>query len=135
MRPRPSLVPRVSPRRLLAVAPFAVAPFAVASLLVAPLAGCDLVDPLQREGTWRPTHAMDSNIAAQVSRPSILVRGVDYTPNDATLPTAAVDRYRAGRIRPLPDVNTAQIRSTGGGNDTGAGAGATGGTAGAAQAQ
>ena len=101
-------------------------------LLVVSVMGCDATDPLLREGTWRPTHAMDANIAAQVTRPSTLVRGVDYLPRDGSVATTAVARYRAGQIKALPDVNTSQIRSTGGDTNSG-GAGAGAGAAGQTQ--
>lgn len=103
-------------------------------LTLAALAGCDLVDPTLREGTWRPTHAMDANIAAQVTRPSTLVRGVDYVPVDSAAATAAVDRYRAGRVKKLQTTSTSQVGSTStGGDDSGAAAAAGAGAAGQTQ--
>lgn len=97
------------------------------------LGGCSVFDPYQREGTWRPTGANDANIAAQIARPSDLVRGVEYAPGDGTMATAAVTRYRTGKIKQLPDSDLSTIRLQGNGNNS-ASAGAdapTTGTAGA----
>ena len=98
------------------------------------LAGCELTEPYDRIGTWRPTRAPETDIAAMVVDPHDLVRGVDYAPGDATAATAAVERYRTGRVRVLPDTSTLSISSSGSGGGGGnAPAAATGGTAQAAQ--
>lgn len=105
--------------------------YASLALALLALAGCEATEPYLREGTWRPTGSNDQNIAAQIIHPSDLVRGVDYAPYDGTMPTAAIDRYRTGKIRKLPDSGFAPIRIQGSG-DNNAGAGAdvvTGGTA------
>ena len=98
------------------------------------LAGCQLTEPYDRLGTWRPTEVADANIAATVVNPADLVRGVDYNPRDASMATMAVERYRIGKVRSLPAVGTTSTFGTGagGGGDSGAPA-AAGGTAQAAQ--
>lgn len=102
------------------------------ALTLLALAGCSVFDPYLREGTWRPTGAPVANIAAQIARPSDLVRGVDYVPRDSTMATAAVVRYRTGKIKPLPDSGLSGIRLSGSGDAGAAGADAP--TAGAAAA-
>ncbi len=104
--------------------------YASLTLVLLAVAGCEVTEPYLRAGTWRPTGSNDLNIAAQIIRPSDLVRGVDYAPLDSTLPTAAVERYRAGKIRKLPDSGLAAIRLQGSGDNStpGADAPAAGGT-------
>lgn len=99
------------------------------------LAGCELTEPYDRIGTWRPTNVADANIAATVVNPADLVRGVDYNPRDASMATMAVERYRLGKVRALPSTTTTDIRSAGGGSpgDAGAAGAPAGGTAQAGQ--
>lgn len=96
------------------------------------LAGCQLTEPYDRMGTWRPTHVADANIAATVVNPADLVRGVDYDPRDGSMPTMAVERYRVGKVRALPTLNTFDFR-TGGGSGAGGGGDAAAGGAAAGQ--
>ena len=96
------------------------------------LAACDATWPYDRAGTWRPTGVVDANIAASVVTPSDLVRGVPYNPRDSSVMTAAVERYRAGKVRPLPDLTTFSQRSVAAGGDNGGGGPAGVGTAAAA---
>lgn len=93
------------------------------------LAGCDATWPYYRPGTWRPTGVADANIAASVANPSDLVRGVAYNPRDSSVMTAAVERYRAGKVKSLPDLTTFSQKSAPSGGDGGGGAPASGGTA------
>lgn len=105
--------------------------YAFLALALLAVAGCEAMEPYFREGTWRPTGSNDLNIAAQIIRPSDLVRGVDYAPRDGTMPTAAIERYRAGKIKKLPDSGLTSLRISGS-SDNGAAAGTdvvTGGTA------
>ena len=104
------------------------------ALAVLALAGCEATEPYLREGTWRPTGSNDLNIAAQIIRPSDLGRGVDYAPRDGTMPTAAIERYRAGKIKKLPDSGFAAIRVSGS-SDNGAAGGTDVTTGGSAAAQ
>lgn len=108
--------------------------YASLTLALLALAGCEATEPYLREGTWRPTGSNDLNIAAQIIRPSDLVRGVDYAPHDGTMPTAAIERYRAGKVKKLPDSGFAAIRVTGS-SDNGAATGADVVTGGSAAAQ
>ena len=94
------------------------------------LTGCELTEPYDRIGTWRPSHSMDANIAVSAVNPSDLVRGVDYQPRDASATTRAVERYRAGRVRALPSAGTFDTRGGGGAPQAGDnGGGASTGTA------
>lgn len=88
--------------------------YASITLALLAVAGCEATDPYLREGTWRPTGTNDLNIAAQIIQPSDLVRGVDYAPLDGTMATAAVERYRTGRVKRLPESSLVSIGGTGG---------------------
>ncbi len=100
--------------------------YASLTLALLAVAGCEVTEPYLRAGTWRPTGTNDLNIAAQIIRPSDLVRGVDYAPRDGTMATAAVERYRAGKIKKLPDTGLVAIGNQGGGSSgDAAGAGVT----------
>ena len=80
------------------------------------LAGCDITDPYEREGVWRPNYANDANLRAMVASPSDLVRGVDGPGGDGQQAAAALDRQRQDKPRKLPDSGVANIVpvSTGG---------------------
>jgi len=108
--------------------------YATFSMALLALAGCEATEPYLRAGTWRPTGVGDANIAAQIIRPSDLVRGVDYAPTDSTMTAAAVARYRVGKVKRLPDSSISGIRLQSSG-DTGGGGGADVPTGGAAAAQ
>jgi hypothetical protein len=104
--------------------------YASLTLALLAMAGCEATEPYLRAGTWRPTGTNDLNIAAQIIRPSDLVRGVDYAPLDGTMATAAVERYRLGKIKKLPDTSLVGIGNLGSGNTgSDATAPAAGGTA------
>ncbi len=80
------------------------------------LAGCDITDPYEREGVWRPNYANDANLRALVVSPSDLVRGVESPGGDGQQAAAALDRQREDKPRKLPDSGVANIVpvSTGG---------------------
>lgn len=86
-------------------------------LLALPLLGaCELpvTDPFRREGAWRPTHANDANLAAQVRNPAHLREGVPaFGGSDGQVAAAAVARWRSGRVTPLPASGIAKIEATG----------------------
>lgn len=88
-------------------------------LLLAPLllaaAGCSVTDPLQREGLWRPTGANEANLRLMVAMPSDLVQGVAARDADGHGAARAVERLRAGRVRPLPNVSISKVAPVGGG--------------------
>lgn len=83
------------------------------------LAGCGavgFVEPELREGQWRPTGANEANLRLMVDRPEDLRRGREATGRaDGHVAGAAVERQRAGQIRPLPEINTAPSVRSGGG--------------------
>lgn len=94
------------------------------AVLVA-LAGCQAVDPLYREGLWRPTGANDANLRAMVAVPSDLAWGAEATGGDGQRAARAVQRLRQGRTYPLHDVSISKIappRSGAGGSAAPAGA-------------
>jgi hypothetical protein len=84
-----------------------VLPACIILLLI--LTGCDITDPLMREGVWRPNNANDANLRAMVVSPSDLARGVDSTQGDGQQAAAALDRQRQDKTRILPDSAVAKI--------------------------
>ena len=102
-----------------------------ATMALLAMAGCKAAKPYVQEDTGRRIGADDADFNAHTMWLSERVRGVDYAPHDGTMPTAAVARYRAGKIKKLPDSGFAAIRVSGS-NDNGAATGTdvvTGGTA------
>jgi hypothetical protein len=97
-------------------------------LLLVALAGCNQIDPYQREGVWRPNGANDANLRAMVAVPSDLVAATPARPADGELAAAAVDRLRHDRVHPLPNTGLAQIVLSGGGPAAQAPAASTPGT-------
>lgn len=89
---------------------------AVLPLLV--LAGCAQIDPLTKEGVWRPTGANDANLRAMVAVPSDLAYGRAARTSDGNLAARAVDRLRTGRVYPLQDIGISKIAAGGGGAPT-----------------
>ena len=77
-------------------------------LLVA-IAGCAAVDPIHRAGTWQPIGANDANLRAMVVNPEDLHHGQADTRADGAVAARAVARYRAGKVKELPDSAIAQI--------------------------
>ncbi len=67
------------------------------------LVACSAEDPLTRAGVWHPTGANDTNLAAMVADPDDLVTGVPNRMADGQVAAAAVTRYRAGKVKNLPD--------------------------------
>ena len=87
-------------------------------------AGCDTLDPYRRAGLWRPNHANETNLARMVAVPGDLAFGAGDGAGDGQQAVAALDRLRAGKVKPLPDSGLAQIRL----QSSGAPAAAAGGT-------
>ena len=87
--------------------------FAALPLLV--LGGCAQLDPLTKEGVWRPTGANDANLRAMVAVPSDLAYGRAARTSDGRLAAQAVERLRTGRVYPLPDTSISKIGGGGGG--------------------
>ena len=76
---------------------------AVSACLAVCLAGCSAEDPLTRPGLWHPTGANDANLAAMIADADDLVTGVPNRTADGQVAAAAVARYRAGKVKGLPD--------------------------------
>ena len=64
---------------------------------------CAFEDPLTRPGLWHPVGANDLNLRAMVADPDDLVTGVPDRTADGQVAAAAVARYRAGKVKELPD--------------------------------
>ena len=73
------------------------------------LAGCAAQDPLTRPGLWHPVGANDANLQAMVADTDDLVTGVANRRADGQVAAAAVVRYRAGRVKELPDSGISKI--------------------------
>jgi hypothetical protein len=80
-----------------------------ALLFLVVLAGCDGIDPYQREGVWRPNGANEANLRAMVVVPSDLAVASRSGPADGTLAAAAMSRLHHDRVRPLPDSALGQV--------------------------
>ena len=87
------------------------------------LAGCSQIDPLTKEGVWRPTGANDANLRAMVAVPSDLAYGRAARTSNGELAARAVERLRTGRVYPLQDTGISKVGVTGGGAAAAAGAG------------
>jgi type IV pilus biogenesis protein CpaD/CtpE len=85
-----------------------------AALPLLVLAGCSQIDPLTKEGVWRPTGANDANLRAMVAVPSDLAYGRAARTSDGNLAARAVERLRTGRVYPLQDTGISKIASGGG---------------------
>lgn len=77
--------------------------------------GCQVTDPLYREGLWRPNRSNDTNLLRMVANPSDLAQGVGDGTGDGQQAVAALDRRRADKVKKLPNSGLAQIviQSTG----------------------
>ena len=71
--------------------------------------GCQLTDPYERVGSWRPNRSNDTNLQRMVANPSDLARGVGDGNGDGQQAVAALDRRRADKVKALPDSGLAQI--------------------------
>lgn len=73
--------------------------------------GCSSMDPQTQPYTWRPLHIYEANIAAQVERKSDLVSGRKLGPSDGHEAAEAVQRWRDGKVKKLPNTDVAQVQS------------------------
>ena len=71
--------------------------------------GCAFDDPLTRPGVWHPVGANDTNLRAMVADPDDLVTGMADRRADGQVAAAAVARYRAGKVKDLPDSTISKI--------------------------
>lgn len=86
------------------------------------LSGCaGLLDPYERDGTWKETGINDENLRAMVTNPLDLQRGSGASDTEGNSAVGAIVRLRTNRVKELPDT---QIGSVG---PSGAGAGNSGG--------
>ncbi|MBV9783511.1 MAG: hypothetical protein JO264_06790 [Acidisphaera sp.] len=95
------------------------------------LAGCSVVDPYRRAGTWRPNQSNMVMRAEEVADPMDLVQGRSAEGAQGELATAAVERLRHDQVKSLSDSAIVQIGSPGGsgsGGGSGGGSGAGGGS-------
>ena len=75
-----------------------------------PLGACGPVfDVNDRVGTWRPVGSNDANLRAMIADPDDLVTGVADHQADGSVVAAAVARYRAGKVKDLPDVSISKV--------------------------
>lgn len=88
--------------------------FAWLTLAILGMAGCSAIDPLTKEGVWRPTGANDANLRAMVAVPSDLAFGRSARASDGDQAARAVDRLRTGRVYPLPSISTSRVSGDGG---------------------
>jgi hypothetical protein len=73
--------------------------------------GCtpDLVDPIQRPGTWRPVSDNDANLRVIVANPHDLVEGAGQGTSAGAEAAPPVARLLAGKRYPLPSLNASTI--------------------------
>ena len=79
------------------------------------LGGCAQIDPLTKEGIWRPTGANDANLRAMVAVPSDLAYGRAARTTDGRSAAQAVERLRTGKVYPLQDVGISKLGGGGSG--------------------
>lgn len=91
------------------------------SSVTAALAGCENGDLPQEPYTWRPLHVYDANIEAQVERKSDLIAGRHLGPSDGHEAADAVQRWRDGKVREIPETDLAQLQTNGSGGGSGSG--------------
>ena len=70
---------------------------------------CAFEDPLTRPGLWHPVGANEANLRAMVADPDDLVTGMADRRADGQVAAAAVARYRAGKVKDLPDSTISKI--------------------------
>ena len=71
--------------------------------------GCAEMDPYTRTGMWRPNGANEKNLHAMIADPNDLVIGAADSSADGQVLSAAVARYRSGRVKALSDGSASQI--------------------------
>ena len=81
----------------------------LAALPLLCLVGCEQIDPLTREGLWRPTGANAANLRAMVAVPGDLAFGRGTRTADGNAAARAVDRYRSGRTYPLSETSISKV--------------------------
>ena len=85
-------------------------------VLLAALTACSADDLAGPGARWHPTGANDINLAAMVADPLDLVNGAVTRGADGAVAANAVARYRAGKIKPLPDSGISKITTVSSGS-------------------
>lgn len=86
------------------------------------LSACgSLVDPLEREGTWRPRGANEANLRAMIADPAHLQQGVGDPSGRGRQATNAIERLEDDALKPLPDVRASTVGPSAGAGGAGAG--------------
>ena len=88
----------------------AVMAVAVICVLAPCLIGCTETDPLTMPGRWQPGGVNEANLAAEMQNPADLFQGRPLPGADGQEAAAAVERFRRGIVKPLPDVGLAEIK-------------------------
>ncbi len=70
------------------------------------LGACNVFDPYEKPGVWRPMGANDMNFALQVVRPGDLAEGRGAATADGDAAAQAIDRARHDKVKPLVNVTT-----------------------------
>ncbi|QEO17611.1 hypothetical protein [Acetobacter vaccinii] len=86
----------------------------LAGLMLPFAVGCSTMEPLDQSYHWRPLGVYDANIAAMAERKSDLVSGRPLGPSDGHQAAEAVQRWRDGKVRKLPNTGLAEVKSSGG---------------------
>jgi hypothetical protein len=73
------------------------------------LTGCQQIDPLLRDGVWRPNGSNETALRAMAAVPADLVHGAPAGPANGTVAAAAVERLQTDRVKPLLDSGLAQV--------------------------
>jgi hypothetical protein len=82
-----------------------------------------VTDPYQRAGTWTPSHANEANLHAMVANSADLVHGRGDGTAIGQTAAVAVERLRAGKVKPLPDSGVAEVKVISNGAPAGYGGG------------
>jgi hypothetical protein len=84
-------------------------------VVVAALPACSAFDPYRRAGTWRPSGVNEQNALVMAVQPHERVAGTGSTSSLGQGSSVAIERFRADRVRPLPDSSVARLITVPGG--------------------
>ncbi len=86
---------------------------AVPLIAAVALAGCALdADPFQAPGTWRATGDNDHNLRLMVADPGDLARGHGAATSRGAASSAAIQRLRDDKLKPLPSADNFTVGGT-----------------------
>jgi hypothetical protein len=98
--------------------------FAIAAVCLM-LSGCaGMLDPYERDGTWKITGVNDDNLRQMLLDPLDMHRGSGATVADGFEAAPAVARLRTGTVKELPSSTLSEVggsSGSGGAGNTGAG--------------